>query len=109
MRLLRLTVIIPTAASIGLVLASVIASENALHLPATPKADRHEADILARATDATWRSVQAIADDGITLDAWLFTPALPNHSAVLLLHGIADSRTGMLAHARYLLLHGYTV
>src|SRR5262249_34415988 len=40
---------------------------------------------------------------------WLFTPRAPNGAAVILLHGVGDTRTGVLGHAGYLLDAGYTV
>jgi hypothetical protein len=47
--------------------------------------------------------------DGIALDGWLFTPPDPNGSAVILLHGVGDTRSGMAVHAGYLLQAGFTV
>jgi pimeloyl-ACP methyl ester carboxylesterase len=55
------------------------------------------------------RTVQIPARDGIALAAWLFSPAKPNGNAVVILHGIADSRASQLGLAGMFLEHGYTV
>jgi pimeloyl-ACP methyl ester carboxylesterase len=55
------------------------------------------------------RTVQVVARDGVVLRAWLFTPETWNGGAVLVLHGIADSRASQQGLARMLLAHGYTV
>jgi len=93
----------------GLSVTSVVATENALRIPERPRPQPADADALARGTGSTWQSVQVTSDDGVVLEAWLFTPRTPNGSTVLLLHGVADTRTGMLEHARYLLLGGFAV
>ncbi len=91
--------------TLGLV-ASVVVANGALHVPPrTP--DRSLAD--ATAADGRWEEAETRAADGVTLRGWLFTPAAPNGSAVILLHGVGDSRAGMLRHAGYLLRAGYTV
>jgi uncharacterized protein len=55
------------------------------------------------------QTVQIAAKDGASLRAWLFTPAKWNGDAVLVLHGIADSRGSEIGFARMFLNHGYTV
>ena len=97
------------AVLIGLGLASVLATENALRIPERPRPQAGEADAVARETGSTWQSVQVTADDGAVMDAWFFTPRAPSGSTVLLLHGVADTRTGMLVHADYLLRRGFAV
>ncbi len=54
-------------------------------------------------------TVQVTARDGIDLRAWLFRPEKPSGDAVLILHGIADSRASQVGLARMFLNHGYTV
>jgi uncharacterized protein len=79
-----------------------------LHVPrieASPAA----AESLARRTDSTWKDVQVTAEDGARLSGWLFTPRAANGSAVIVLHGVADSRLGALGHAQFLLERGFTV
>jgi len=84
--------------------------ENALHVP--PDA-RHTAEpkFADAAADGigVWLPAEMNAADGSVLRAWLFRPLAPNGRAVIVLHGVADSRTGVLAQTRMLLQHGYTV
>jgi hypothetical protein len=62
---------------------------------------------VSPAADA--QTVAIAARDGVTLRAWLFAPPASNGSAVLVLHGIADSRASQLGLARMFVRHGYTV
>ncbi len=55
------------------------------------------------------RTVQVTARDGAILRGWIFTPERPNGNAVLVLHGIADSRASQSGLASMFLDHGYTV
>jgi pimeloyl-ACP methyl ester carboxylesterase len=47
--------------------------------------------------------------DGILLHGWKIGAAQPNGSWVLLFHGVADNRMGVLEHALFLLRAGYGV
>ena len=49
------------------------------------------------------------APDGILLRGWKVRAANPNGSWVLLFHGVADNRMGILEHALILLRAGYSV
>ncbi len=49
------------------------------------------------------------APDGILLRGWKIRAAHPNGSWVLLFHGVADNRMGVLEHALFLLRAGYGV
>ena len=60
-------------------------------------------------TDARKVDFDVEAKDGAILQGWKVSPAEPNGDWVLLYHGIADNRTGMLGHAEFLLRHGYSV
>jgi uncharacterized protein len=53
--------------------------------------------------------VSITTPDGATLRGWMLLPAPRNGNAVLLLHGLADNRNGMIGYAELLLAHGYTV
>jgi fermentation-respiration switch protein FrsA (DUF1100 family) len=101
------------AALIGLAAAStaipVVIAEGALHISNRPSADPLAADRLARICEATWRTVSITAADGVRLGGWFFMAAEPNGGAVLLLHGVGDTRLGMTSHAEYLLRAGYSV
>jgi alpha-beta hydrolase superfamily lysophospholipase len=78
--------------------AGVVLCETALHPLRRPVAPNREA-----------QTVQVSAQDGIDLRAWLFRPDRSNSDAVLILHGIADSRGSQLGLARMFLAHGYIV
>jgi alpha-beta hydrolase superfamily lysophospholipase len=71
---------------------------------------------LVREADATFNQVHAHredfdvrAPDGVLLRGWKVSPVNPNGNWVLLFHGVADNRMGVLEHARVLLLSGYSV
>jgi fermentation-respiration switch protein FrsA (DUF1100 family) len=79
-------------------LAGILLCETALHPPRRPVPFNPRA-----------RTVQVTARDGIPLRAWLFDPDKRNGDAVLILHGIADSRASQVGLAQMFLEHGYTV
>jgi uncharacterized protein len=60
-------------------------------------------------TGATKDDFVVQASDGAALKGWKVRPVSPNRDWVLLFHGVADNRTGVLAHAVILLRHGYSV
>jgi alpha-beta hydrolase superfamily lysophospholipase len=71
---------------------------------------------LLREADATFGQIHAHredfdvrAPDGVLLRGWKVRPVNPNGSWVVLFHGVADNRMGVLEHARVLLLAGYGV
>ena len=71
---------------------------------------------LVRGTDATFQQIHATredfavrAPDGVLLRGWKVRAANPNGDWVLVFHGVADNRVGVLEHARVLLLGGYNV
>ena len=100
------------AALIGVALGSLAASfmvvEGAAHIWQRPQPSPALADSIARPIGATWEPVEAKAGDGAVLSAWLFTPARPNGSAVILLHGVGDARSGSLSATAFLLSAGFT-
>src|ERR1700690_2295776 len=49
------------------------------------------------------------APDGALLRGWKVRAPVPNGSWVLLFHGVADNRMGVLEHALFLLRAGYGV
>jgi hypothetical protein len=67
------------------------------------------AQAIAVRNGAELSEVAVIADDGITLRGWSIRPLQSNGDAVILLHGQADNRAGMLGNAEILLRHGYAV
>lgn len=106
---MRFALRIFTALLIGLALGTILLTHNALHAPPRFTASSTAADALARNTGSTWEQVRVVASDSVALDAWRFRPREPNGSAVILLHGIADNRLGMFAHASFLLQNGFSV
>jgi hypothetical protein len=93
--------------SIGAVAVPVFIAEGSLHIYNRIAPDSRAADYLARQYDATWQPAVLQASDGIQLQAWFFRPAEFNGAAVLLLHGVGDTRLGMTGHLQYLLRNGY--
>lgn len=91
--------------------AAAMLAENGMRIPASlrvaPPPGR--AEKLAAEAGARWRNAELAARDGTKLRAWYFEPRGWNGSAVILLHGVSDSRLGVMAHARLLLRHGYAV
>lgn len=89
----------------------VVAVEGALHprrLPLEP-VDVASAHSFALHNHATLTDAAIRAEDGADLRAWSIRPAAGNGNAVILLHGQAANREGMLGTAGVLLLHGYSV
>ena len=89
----------------------VIATEWALHpwlRALTPKAEALAQAVAAR-NHAELSEVAVTANDGTTLRGWSIRPLQGNGDAVILLHGVADNRMGMLGDAELLLRHGYAV
>jgi uncharacterized protein len=89
----------------------IVATESALHpgRRGVTGADRERAFGLAAANNARMSEVSIPAADGVVLRAWSIVPDSANGDAVMLLHGQADNRAGMLGPAALLLRHGYAV
>jgi fermentation-respiration switch protein FrsA (DUF1100 family) len=88
---------------------SVVVANGALHVYVKPLPDDALAQSVANSTRAGWQAAEVTATDGVVLRGWLFTPRTANGSAVILLHGVGDTRRGVLNHANYLLNAGFTV
>jgi len=58
---------------------------------------------------AGFEDVSIISVDGIRLAGWVARPAHASGNAVILLHGVGDSRQGMVGFARLFLSQGYMV
>ena len=59
--------------------------------------------------DSDLADVSIRTQDGATLRAWTIQPRHSNGDAVILLHGLADNRVGMIGYAQLLLARGFTV
>jgi dipeptidyl aminopeptidase/acylaminoacyl peptidase len=82
--------------------AGVVLCENAVHVPKRATPDISFAHVNRR-------TVQITAKDGAVLRGWLFVPENSNGSAVMVLHGISDSRAGVMGLARLFVENHYVV
>jgi len=108
-RATRLAVAVLIGIALGLPCLSVFVTEGALHIWQHTAPPPALAEALSRQTGASWEAVQVASGDGVVLRGWLFTPRQPNGAAVIALHGVGDTRLGMMAHAAFLVPAGYTV
>jgi hypothetical protein len=92
-------------------IAGSVAAEWALHPArlALASNDEKQAAAIAENHRAAFQQVEIAASDGAILRAWFMRPAQGNGDAVILLHGVASNRAGMLGPADMLLRHGYSV
>ncbi|MFY9802412.1 MAG: alpha/beta hydrolase [Candidatus Acidiferrales bacterium] len=97
--------LLPVAAGvIGNTIGPNILHPANLNPPRLAQTDEMLARNGARKTDFIVR-----ADDGVELRGWKIAAPSPNGDWVLLFHGVADNRTGVLGAAEFLLRHGYSV
>jgi pimeloyl-ACP methyl ester carboxylesterase len=91
--------------------AGIFVADGALHPPRRPLIDADIADARqsAHALNAELEDVSITTPDGVTLKAWLIRPHDASDDSVLLLHGLADNRFGMIGYAQLLLAHQFTV
>src|ERR1700682_730606 len=68
-----------------------------------------EADASFAVTGATRQDFDVRAPDGAPLRGWKVRPKNPNGSWVLLFHGVADNRIGVIGQSEFLLRAGYSV
>jgi alpha-beta hydrolase superfamily lysophospholipase len=68
-----------------------------------------EADASFAVTGATRQDFEVRAPDGELLRGWKVRPKNPNGSWVLLFHGVADNRVGVVGQSEFLLRAGYGV
>src|SRR5215467_11475211 len=69
----------------------------------------HEADTSFAVSHADRQDFDVRAPDGVMLRGWKVTPPSPNGSWVLLFHGVADNRVGVIGQLEFLLRAGYSV
>lgn len=74
----------------------------------TPELIR-EADTSFAVTHAFRQEFDVRAPDGVMLRGWTVTPPNANGSWVLLFHGVADDRIGVIGQSEFLLRGGYSV
>ncbi|HXY26244.1 MAG TPA: alpha/beta fold hydrolase [Candidatus Acidoferrum sp.] len=68
-----------------------------------------EADASFAVTHSLRQDFNLTAPDGVLLRGWKVTPPNPNGSWVLLFHGVADNRVGVIGQSEFLLRAGYSV
>src|SRR5216684_3717840 len=68
-----------------------------------------EADVSLAFTGATREDFDVHAPDGALLRGWKVRPKNPNGNWVLLFHGVADNRVGVIGQSEFLLRAGYCV
>jgi dipeptidyl aminopeptidase/acylaminoacyl peptidase len=92
-------------------ITGIVASDSALHpiRSALTPDDEKRAVAIAESHSALLQQVDITANDGAILRAWNIRPASGNGDAVILLHGMANNRAGMLGQADMLLRRGYSV
>lgn len=92
-------------------IAGIVAADAALHPPRLKltQDDEAQAAAVAKRRDAILQHVEIVAGDGTILRAWAIRPTAGNGDAVILLHGVASNRAGMLGPANMLLRRGYSV
>jgi cephalosporin-C deacetylase-like acetyl esterase len=90
-------------------LAGKLLAPHFVHPPRRTSYSLREAGQRFSQVGATEVDFDVRADDGIELRGWKVVAPSPDGDWVLLYHGIADNRTGMLAHAEFLVRHGYSV
>lgn len=68
-----------------------------------------EADASFAVTHSFRQDFEVRAPDGVLLRGWKVVPPQPNGSWVLLFHGVADNRVGVIGQSEFLLRSGYSV
>ena len=68
-----------------------------------------EADSSFAVTGSTREDFEVRAPDGVFLRGWKVRPKNPNGNWVLLFHGVADNRVGVIGQSEFLLRAGYSV
>jgi alpha-beta hydrolase superfamily lysophospholipase len=68
-----------------------------------------EADASFAASGGQRQDFEVRAPDGVILRGWKVLPKNPNGSWVLLFHGVADNRVGVVGQSEFLLRAGYSI
>lgn len=92
-------------------IAGILSADWALHPMRSTLThdDGQRAAAVAESHSAILQQIEITATDGAILRAWSIRPASGNGDSVILLHGMADNRAGMLGPADMLLRQGYSV
>jgi alpha-beta hydrolase superfamily lysophospholipase len=68
-----------------------------------------EADASFAVTGATREDFAVTAPDGVLLRGWKVRPKNPNGNWILVFHGVADNRVGVIGQSEFLLRAGYSI
>jgi uncharacterized protein len=92
-------------------IGGIYLADATLHPAHRPLTREEESTMIgsAHSLDADLTDATITTPDSVILRAWTIHPHHPNGDAVLLLHGLADNRLGMIGYAQLLLAHGFTV
>src|SRR6267154_5540184 len=110
-RLIRIALILLLFPPLLAAVAGLLAGPAFLHpirRALTPDLIR-EADASFAATGSTREDFEVQAPDGAALRGWKVRPKNPNGSWVLVFHGVADNRVGVVGHAEFLLRAAYSI
>src|SRR5882762_6895723 len=110
-RLLRIALILLLFPPLLAAVAGWLAAPAFLHpirRELTPDLIR-EAEASFAVTGATREDFDVRAPDGAPLRGWKVRPKNPDGTCVLLFHGIADNRVGVIGQSEFLLRDGYSV
>jgi len=110
-RLIRIAIILLLAPPLIAAIGGWLAGPTFLHplrRELTPELIR-EADADFATVHAHREDLVVTAADGTKLRGWRVRPQNPNGSWVLLFHGVADNRIGVVGQAHFLLRAGYSV
>ena len=110
-RLLRIALIVLLFPPLLAAVAGWLAGPAFLHpirRELTPDLIR-EADASFAVTGSTRENFEVQAHDGAILRGWKVRPKNPNGSWVLVFHGVADNRIGVVGQSEFLLRAGYSI
>ncbi len=110
-RLIRILLIILLLPAILAGIAGWLVAPNFLHpirRELTPDLIR-EADAAFAHSGGHREDFDVRSSDGVLLHGWIVRPDHPNGSWVLLFHGVADNRMGVISQSEFLLRAGYGV
>ena len=93
------------------VLGGIFVADATLHPARRLLSDADETAARVSMSDVAsgFDDVSVTTEDRVVLRGWLLRPRIGNGGLVLVLHGLADNRVGMLGYARLFLSHGFGV
>ncbi len=94
---------------VGSIVLAILLAELAFHPQRITVVDAARARAVLGQVGAELREVATVPADGVRLDAWFALPQRTNGDAVILLHGVGDSRQGMIHFASLFAARGYSV